>query len=112
RSLYSSDIADTHPISHDLALDIPSQQLVHSPHRLVFFFQAEDGIRDRNVTGVQTCALPISSNSPGSRKRYSSENERISVAEIRDSTCSGPSRAGWSTPAASSISRSALSVLS
>src|SRR5699024_11547127 len=27
---------------------------------LKFFFQAEDGIRDRNVTGVQTCALPIS----------------------------------------------------
>ena len=26
---------------------------------LVFFFQAEDGIRDRLVTGVQTCALPI-----------------------------------------------------
>src|SRR5699024_12145532 len=25
-----------------------------------FFFQPEDGIRDRNVTGVQTCALPIS----------------------------------------------------
>ena len=25
-----------------------------------FFFQAEDGIRDRLVTGVQTCALPIS----------------------------------------------------
>src|SRR5699024_11233552 len=24
------------------------------------FFQAEDGIRDQNVTGVQTCALPIS----------------------------------------------------
>src|SRR5699024_12143054 len=24
-----------------------------------YFFQAEDGIRDRNVTGVQTCALPI-----------------------------------------------------
>src|SRR5699024_11974142 len=27
---------------------------------LPVFFQAEDGIRDRNVTGVQTCALPIS----------------------------------------------------
>src|SRR5699024_12092675 len=26
---------------------------------VVFFLQAEDGIRDRNVTGVQTCALPI-----------------------------------------------------
>src|SRR5438876_4533559 len=28
--------------------------------QLVFFFQAEDGIRDGRVTGVQTCALPIS----------------------------------------------------
>src|SRR5688572_31180986 len=27
-----------------------------------FFFQAEDGIRDLTVTGVQTCALPISAN--------------------------------------------------
>src|SRR5699024_8274335 len=27
---------------------------------ITYFFQAEDGIRDRNVTGVQTCALPIS----------------------------------------------------
>src|SRR5690606_15474935 len=27
---------------------------------LLFFFQAEDGIRDFHVTGVQTCALPIS----------------------------------------------------
>src|SRR5690554_7767623 len=26
----------------------------------IFFFQAEDGIRDADVTGVQTCALPIS----------------------------------------------------
>src|SRR5437870_4790789 len=31
---------------------------------MVFFFQAEDGIRDGHVTGVQTCALPIS-NRPG-----------------------------------------------
>src|SRR6266581_5694253 len=27
---------------------------------IIFFFQAEDGIRDGRVTGVQTCALPIS----------------------------------------------------
>src|SRR5256885_9091249 len=27
--------------------------------RVCFFFQAEDGIRDYKVTGVQTCALPI-----------------------------------------------------
>src|SRR2546430_4537344 len=30
--------------------------------RCAFFFQAEDGIRDLTVTGVQTCALPISGN--------------------------------------------------
>src|SRR5436305_14338588 len=30
-----------------------------------FFFQAEDGIRDADVTGVQTCALPISEVSRG-----------------------------------------------
>src|SRR2546426_5245986 len=29
-------------------------------HFFFFFFQAEDGIRDYKVTGVQTCALPIS----------------------------------------------------
>ena len=28
-------------------------------HNVVFFFQAEDGIRDVAGTGVQTCALPI-----------------------------------------------------
>src|SRR5437762_6476699 len=31
---------------------------------LFFFFQAEDGIRDTSVTGVQTCALPICSANP------------------------------------------------
>src|SRR5882762_10767824 len=30
-----------------------------------FFFQAEDGIRDSSVTGVQTCALPICDVGPG-----------------------------------------------
>src|SRR6266498_4865878 len=29
-------------------------------NEVLFFFQAEDGIRDADVTGVQTCALPIS----------------------------------------------------
>src|SRR2546430_10702831 len=32
---------------------------------LFFFFQAEDGIRDLTVTGVQTCALPICARSAG-----------------------------------------------
>ena len=38
-------------------MDYPS--LVYS-FFFFFFFQAEDGIRDTSVTGVQTCALPIS----------------------------------------------------
>src|SRR5688500_20369861 len=34
---------------------------------VIFFFQAEDGIRDYKVTGVQTCALPISSRATATR---------------------------------------------
>src|SRR5258707_14111313 len=36
-----------------------------------FFFQAEDGIRDIGVTGVQTCALPISAAGAGATLRSS-----------------------------------------
>src|SRR6266705_477905 len=44
---------------------------------VLFFFLAEDGIRDRTVTGVQTCALPISRSSgrgapPAARQRSAS----------------------------------------
>src|SRR5258708_29913220 len=38
-----------------------------SPTGYFFFFQAEDGIRDDLVTGVQTCALPILSEIPAVR---------------------------------------------
>src|SRR5436189_271972 len=37
--------------------------------KAVFFFQAEDGIRDTSVTGVQTCALPISRSAGRSHRR-------------------------------------------
>src|SRR5256885_4719563 len=52
---------------HDLALDAGLGSARHdAPTRLArcvfFFFQAEDGIRDYKVTGVQTCALPIWAN--------------------------------------------------
>src|SRR3989441_11821592 len=40
---------------------VPSQ-FTRLPMHNFFFFQAEDGIRDKLVTGVQTCALPISLN--------------------------------------------------
>src|SRR5437588_3375180 len=42
-------------------VDGRAQDRVNNVHALFFFFQAEDGIRDHCVTGVQTYALPISS---------------------------------------------------
>src|SRR6266513_4711351 len=54
---------------------------------LFFFFQAEDGIRDRNVTGVQTCALPICRHRDESvelaRCRYSAWRRAPAVEEAR-----------------------------
>src|SRR3712207_6982981 len=45
-------------------------------YSLFFFFQAEDGIRDIGVTGVQTCALPIS------LKHLASKSHRRKVEEF------------------------------
>src|SRR5688572_32056290 len=50
-----------------------------------FFFQAEDGIRDLTVTGVQTCALPISSSS-GSSDPITSSTTPTTDAESTTST--------------------------
>src|SRR5687768_17960957 len=50
---------DTGTVSADIA-DREGTWTVCCP----FFFQAEDGIRDVAVTGVQTCALPISPSPP------------------------------------------------
>src|SRR5207244_10542295 len=44
---------------------------------LTFFFQAEDGIRDDLVTGVQTCALPIS---PARRRKSGTTSSRCRKA--------------------------------
>src|SRR5207247_6760511 len=44
--------------------------------RFFFFFQAEDGIRDPLVTGVQTCALPICPMTLGTRRSVSARPER------------------------------------
>src|SRR2546430_4412836 len=44
---------------------------------IFFFFQAEDGIRDLTVTGVQTCALPICDREPKNLGEISYGDERI-----------------------------------
>src|SRR5690606_40078263 len=50
-----------------------------------FFFQAEDGIRDFHVTGVQTCALPILANII----QWAKNNNLIAILEVHDVTGSG-----------------------
>src|SRR5690625_6698546 len=51
--------------------------------RLFFFFQAEDGIRDGHVTGVQTCALPIlQPRTPTVRCSFSRLRERNSLSRF------------------------------
>src|SRR5579872_1327628 len=58
---------------------------------LFLFFQAEDGIRDADVTGVQTCALPISKNSAPSPCKFRFEYCAIS----RKSNCGSLGGPAW-----------------
>src|SRR5690554_7461655 len=64
-----------------------------------FFFQAEDGIRDADVTGVQTCALPISTRETVSVSRKLLF-KRLATSINRRSPVSWPSvsltRLNWS----------------
>src|SRR5439155_11195967 len=46
-----------------------------------FFFQAEDGIRDGHVTGVQTCALPICAGTRAHARRRAHDDRRRSARE-------------------------------
>src|SRR3712207_7286813 len=46
---------------------------------VIFFFQAEDGIRDIGVTGVQTCALPIC---PRTEEKLRGIEQSISQARV------------------------------
>src|SRR5439155_25651839 len=53
---FDRSIAQVHPKVGNL---LDQAVAINPKSRFVFFFQAEDGIRDGHVTGVQTCALPI-----------------------------------------------------
>src|SRR5689334_24169684 len=60
----------------------PGAGSVSSP-AIVFFFQAEDGIRDGTVTGVQTCALPISRSLPPRGSTWTNWPENLSPRTSR-----------------------------
>src|SRR2546430_9281643 len=61
---------------------------------VIFFFQAEDGIRDLTVTGVQTCALPIYKNSS---KNFKLLQKRRDAARGVDNTKSRSAAVSWRT---------------
>src|SRR5438046_3878844 len=76
-------------LSHSLFFSFKRLLLLY----FFFFFQAEDGIRDWSVTGVQTCALPISI--PAARRRAGStvtSAAAASTSSTRAATCSRSSR--------------------
>src|SRR5260221_9240211 len=77
-----------------------------------FFFQAEDGIRDHCVTGVQTCALPISGDCSQVWRESAAEKSRSGVAAFTPylRAVSGSTRLRCSTSArrASRMRSSAL----
>src|SRR5437867_3539326 len=66
-----------------------------------FFFQAEDGIRDRTVTGVQTCALPISRQ----LQDLMSTREEVSVFALDDKVIHDEAAIPGSEPVAKGLFR-------
>src|SRR5216683_1620800 len=72
-----------------------------------FFFQAEDGIRDLIVTGVQTCALPISPNRlRNAHELHGFRNASVKASAGRSARSGSRPRQtvrGWGTPSRSSV---------
>src|SRR5438132_2655555 len=75
-----------------------------------FFFQAEDGIRDHCVTGVQTCALPISCQPYSRRGAITASDlpEKLADAPAKESFPAFP-RSGSSRPRAVTLSTDRIS---
>src|SRR2546427_5854158 len=73
-----------------------SESVPTRPH-FFFFFQAEDGIRDLTVTGVQTCALPICNkmapfNNAAVRQAfaYATDKETLALAIFKGAAIPAP----------------------
>src|SRR5690606_39961157 len=63
---------------------------------LIFFFQAEDGIRDFHVTGVQTCALPISHWRSRARVSTSAPTTCPGTQPLHSAATTSTRRVAWS----------------
>ena len=53
---------------------------------MFFFFQAEDGIRDRDVTGVQTCAFRSTSRNPVAYWRFNDKHDPFQQTRTLDAS--------------------------
>src|SRR5258706_5286895 len=62
---------------------------VKSELRCFFFFQAEDGIRDWSVTGVQTCALPIYASLTGNTANFGQSSHEGTIMAIDEINAAG-----------------------
>src|SRR5256885_3730232 len=63
--------------------------LLDTMRNLFFFFQAEDGIRDYKVTGVQTCALPIFDTELGGKMEPRASRPAARLQAIRTLSAAG-----------------------
>src|SRR5690606_40783516 len=78
-----------------------------------FFFQAEDGIRDFHVTGVQTCALPIYAShrpqgSPAARSGHNNPAANTNAAVVFPTPRGPVNRYAWAARPLASVPRSIL----
>src|SRR5690625_3816972 len=76
-----------------------------------FFFQAEDGIRDGHVTGVQTCTLPISVRGAEFRAGHSSLMVSRSSSAWLPSSCPHPTSSLYSEPKVARFASTVRSVV-
>src|SRR2546430_11141746 len=93
---YAPCICHAKRASHGLCI------LPRSCRSSCFFFQAEDGIRDLTVTGVQTCALPIFScrttvpkRQGGGRKLTHAVERMFAIVKVTSNNVGGMVRLEW-----------------
>src|SRR5699024_11482400 len=75
---------------------------------ILFFLQAEDGIRHRNVTGVQTCALPILPRTTRSLYAADARDSSLHRNRVPSETACAPRSRAAATPRPSAIPPAAM----
>src|SRR2546430_1454979 len=78
-------VADRYPRPRPVTYPLPRPRGEPASFPMFFFFQAEDGIRDLTVTGVQTCALPILVGQDGFA-RFGGEDVHLPLRVVRAET--------------------------